>query len=238
MKNYLLFLSLLFASIQIFAQDYTPGSDAEKRETGTFNAIEASLGITVYITAGEEEAVYVTADNKEHIKNIKTEVNGNTLKITYTSEKLKIPKGVSGLKAYVTIAELRKIDFGTGAEIHIPEEITLENLEIKGNTGGRLTGNLNITNNLSVSLSTGTSVELTGSAAALNVDCSVGSNFYAYNLSASKCIARAYTGAKLEVNVEDLLSATATTGGQITYKGNASLQEVNVKNGGSVKNDN
>jgi|SRR5690606_35746033 hypothetical protein len=228
----LLSVALLFAQF-VQAQTRMKDAGAEKRNVGVFKALEASLGMKVYLYSGDEPAVYVSADNPEHIEYIKTEVVDNTLRITVGSIN-KLPKNLSGLKAYVTVKDLEKITAGTGAEVIMEDKMDLAALALNTNTGATVYGKLGEVGKLSASLSTGSRIELEGKAKEVNVDCNLGSKFRAFDLEASRCVARVHTSGLVEVNVEDLFSAVATTGGNIHYKGNASIQEVQIKTGGSV----
>jgi len=231
------FVALLFSQ-SVFSQNINRDKNAVEREVADFDKIEASLGIKVYLSSGNENSVYVSADDADHIQHIKTEVKDNTLRISFASLNMKISKNISGLKAYVTVKDIEKIVVGTGAEVLLEDNMNFGELVVEGNTGGSINGKLEQVNKLTVNLSTGSKMEISGKVGELNIDCSLGSKFQAYDLEADKCIARAHTSGKIEINVQDLLTAVATTGGNISYKGNASVQEVQIKTGGTVVSKN
>ncbi|MFX4827903.1 DUF2807 domain-containing protein, partial [Acinetobacter baumannii] len=72
---------------------------------------------------------------------------------------------------------------------------------------------------LSVDLNSGAIVELAGKVGTLNVDASSGAGFRGYNLKATKCIAESSSGAGIQITVDKEISADASSGGYIRYKG-------------------
>jgi hypothetical protein len=84
-------------------------------------------------------------------------------------------------------------------------------------------------------LNSGAIVELAGKVGTLNVDASSGAGFRGYNLKATKCIAESSSGAGIQITVDKEISADASSGGYIRYKGEGLIRNIDVSSGGSVK---
>lgn len=236
MKQLFLFLFTLI-SLHSFAQDNTINdANAEKRTlSGSFNSIEVSDGVDLYLTQGNEEAIAVSAADEKYMERFKTEVNNGTLKIYYDS------KGISWiggdkrkLKAYVSFKTLEKLHASSGASVNTKSTLTVSKLVCSFNSGAQFNGTVAITQ-LEVSQSSGSSVEISGKTNELKVDVSSGAIFKGYDLEVDFCDAKATSGGGIRTNVNKELTAKANSGGGIRYKGTAVIKDLNVSSGGQVK---
>ena len=62
----------------------------------------------------------------------------------------------------------------------------------------------------------------------------IGSKFLGEDLKTANCSAKVSTGAKVNINVEKELTANASTGGIIKYKGDGGIRTVKTSTGGQV----
>ena len=109
---------------------------------------------------------------------------------------------------------------------------------LEASSGASIKGSDVQFNKLEVKQSSGALIDLSGSAEALNVDGSNGSQFNGYDLKTTTCYADVSSGADVKVSVAKELSAKASSGGSIRYKGDGLIRDIHVSSGGSVKKQN
>jgi hypothetical protein len=214
-KIFLLAAGFFVLSTNIFAQKEVIESNIQKRNIGAFTKIESSSGIEVILTKGNKEELGVVVGDQHYINEVKTVVSNGTLKISREGEwKFWNTWKNWKVKVYVSYVNLESIDVSSGSSVKG------EGLDL---------------NKLSVDLNSGAIVELAGKVGTLNVDASSGAGFRGYNLKATKCIAESSSGAGIQITVDKEISADASSGGYIRYKGEGLIRNIDVSSGGSVK---
>ncbi|MCA6440759.1 MAG: head GIN domain-containing protein [Sediminibacterium sp.] len=214
-KIFLLAAGFFVLSANIFAQKEVIESNIQKRNIGAFTKIESSSGIEVILTKGNKEELGVVVGDQHYINEVKTVVSNGTLKISREGEwKFWNTWKNWKVKVYVSYVNLESIDVSSGSSVKG------EGLDL---------------NKLSVDLNSGAIVELAGKVGTLNVDASSGAGFRGYNLKATKCIAESSSGAGIQITVDKEISADASSGGYIRYKGEGLIRNIDVSSGGSVK---
>lgn len=234
MKKFFFFAAFLLVNFLAFGQNVVNDPNAAVRQVSSFDGIEVSSGIQVMLTQGAETAVAVSADETEYRDKIKTEVVNGTLKIYFDADWLEKLKGNKNLKAYVSVKELNRISASAAGSIHLQNELKSEGLLVKANSGGMVKGSVNIQEELNVQQSSGAMVTLDGSASRLVVKGSSGSMFRGFDLAVKSCDASTNSGASIQVTVEKELTAHATSGGFIHYKGNGVITGIRTNSGGSI----
>lgn len=189
--------------------------NAEKRTIGSFHAIETSAGIEVIITKGDKEELAVTVGDKQYLDEVRTVVENGTLKISRKGDwdiwrKWKNWK----IKVYVSYTRLD---------------------EVKATSGGSISGTDVKLDRLSARINSGGWVSLAGSVESLEVDGNSGAQFKGYSLSTVNCKADVSSGAGVQVTVTKEISARASSGGFIRFKGDGLIRDINVNSGGAVK---
>ena len=234
----LLFSLLTLLSFSAFAQDTKVINDPNatpRTLSGSFTAISVSSGIELYMTQGNEESIAVSASDQKHLDRIKTEVVNGTLKIYYDN------KGISWksdnhrkLKAYVSFKTLVKLDASAGSEVKVNGSINAENLDLNVSSGSEFNGSINA-KQFSVDVSSGAEVNISGKSDKLTVDVSSGAEFDGYDFATDYCDAEASSGASVHVTINKELSARASSGADIRYKGAALIRDIKISGGGAVK---
>ena len=214
-KIVITFAVMLLAATSAMAQKVLYDNNAEKRTVGSFHAIESSAGVEVIITKGSKEELVVSASDKDVLNKVETVVKNGVLKITRETDWKfwNIFKNVH-IKIYVSYVNLDALEASSGSIIKG------ESLEL---------------NKLLVRQSSGSIIELSGRADALEVNGNSGSIFNGYNLLSLNCSTDVNSGAIAKTNVSKELSAKANSGGSIHYKGDAVIRDIHVNSGGSVK---
>ncbi|MBI5371733.1 MAG: DUF2807 domain-containing protein [Sphingobacteriales bacterium] len=233
-----LFLSvLLFTGIAagLGAQQTINDPNAVKREVSGFHGIDVATGIELYLTAGSNEEVAVSASTEEYRDRIVTKVENGILKIHYDSKlgSINRKKESKNLKAYVSYKALDQLNVNTGAEVKIQGVLRTVALDLKANTGGQVNGEVDI-KSLKISQNTGSKITLSGKTDKLDIDGDTGSKFKGEDMSAGSCTITVSTGAIVSVSAEKELVVKANTGGIVRYKGAASIREIKTNTGGSV----
>lgn len=214
----LLLLFVQFTLTGLIAQKVAYGENVQKREIGSFHAIETSAGIEVLISKGDKEELAVDAADKEYVNEIKTVVEGGILKISRSTNWSFWTKWKNWkVKVYVSYTQLDAI---------------------KANSGGSIKGTDISVAKLSAKLSSGGSILLSGNVAELNIDGSSGADFKGYALTSTHCKVEVSSGADVQITVSKEISARANSGGSIHFKGEGLIRDINVNSGGSVKRQN
>jgi len=233
-----LFLSLVcFLSLAAFAQDTKVINDAnavQRNLNGSFTAIRVSSGIDLYITQGNEESIAVSASDQKYIDRIKTEVVNGTLKIYYDNKGITWKSENKRLRAYVSFKTLEKLDAAAGSHVNVNGTINTDKFVLHVSSGAGFAGSINATE-LTADVSSGAGIKITGQADKLTVDASSGANFKGYDFTADYCNASASSGADIQVTINKELSAKASGGADIRYKGTALIRDLKTSGGGAVK---
>ena len=198
---------------------------------GSFNTIEVSHGLDVYLTQSETESLAVQADENLH-DIIITKIEGNILKI-YADKKIKYS---ATQKVMVNFKSISKISASSGSDIYGIGIITVENLMLESSSGGDMDLDVKV-NSLQCTASSGGDLKIKGSANDLVAKASSGSDINARNLSTLTANAASSTGADILVNVSNELTATADSGGDIKYLGNPEKVNKTGSASGSIKQE-
>lgn len=223
----LLVLTLLTVSTSVYAEK------TETRNVGeSFNGIDVSSGIDLYIRMGETEQVKIVADD-DFIDKIITEVEDGVLKIYVKQNNWFNWSGNEKRKAYVTIKELKKVHASAGSDVKSENTLKGDDLEVSASSGSDLTLEL-LFKTLKVDTSSGSDANLSGKVKYLTASSSSGSDLDARNLESVICKVSVSSGSDATVNVSEELEASASSGGDIDYYGNPSVKNIDESSGGDV----
>ncbi len=227
---------ILFSLIALTLLTISTSAFAEKTETrnvgGSFNGIDVSSGIDLYIRMGETEEVKIVADN-DIIDKIITKVEGGVLKIYVKQNNWFNWSGNEKRKAYVTVKELKSIDASAGSDVKSENTLKGDDLKVSASSGSDLTLDL-FCKNLKVDTSSGSDAKLSGKVKYLTASSSSGSDLDARNLESVICKVSVSSGSDATVNVSEELEASASSGGDIDYYGNPSVKNIDESSGGDV----
>ena len=234
----LLFLFLLFAGINVNAQQTKIISDANAKQgtiNGTFTAVNVATGVQLYLTQGNETALVVSVSDEKYEERLKTEVVDGVLKIYLDY------KGISWLKdknrkikAYLSIKTLEGLTATSGADVILVNSLAVTDFKMTVTSGAAVNGEIKA-GSLKVDQNSGSNINISGSVANFKIDVSSGAHFKGYDFVAENCTATVTSGAHADITITTTLEASANSGGKIQYKGNASVKNLSVNSGGSVK---
>jgi Putative auto-transporter adhesin, head GIN domain len=227
-------LCFLFTTV-LFAQKQINDANAEVRNVKNFHAIRVATGIDLILTQGSTEAVAVSAPNIEDRNRIITVVENGVLKIHYDYNfwRLLKERGNKRLKAYVSIINIDNLDIASGAVVNVDGSLKADHLGLDASSGGVFKGAVQVTS-IVVDQSSGAIITISGSASSLKVDGSSGSVFHGYDLVVDNCNADMSSGSGASITINKELTAEASSGGHVSYKGNAVIRNIRTSSGGSI----
>jgi hypothetical protein len=200
----------------------------ERSIRSDFEIINVQQGINLYITQGKPTNISVEAD-ENIIELLITEVKNNELNIYFE-------KNVNQAKArnvYLTSESISKIKASSGASVKSENTIQAETLELDSSSGSTMKIRANANEILSES-SSGSSITIIGKSNSFTANSSSGSSINAKELKTVNAIAKASSGANIDVNVTGKLTASASSGGDIDYEGSPESIDKKATSGGSI----
>ena len=201
----------------------------ERSVSADFTEVKASAGIDVFLSEGNTNKIVVEAD-ENLLPLIKTEVKDGKLTISTTGN----IGFYKSKKVYVTYKELTAITASSGAEIIGNSVIRSERLSLNSSSGAEIKIEV-FSKELVAKTSSGADIEIKGKASSFNVQASSGSELDAEKLQTINCIAKASSGAKINVNVKENLETTVSSGADINYYGDPISVNSNKSSSGSVR---
>lgn len=235
------FICLLFVSalaVGSFAQKTINDPNAEKRNVTSFNSIEVSGGVDLYLSQGSAETVVVSASQAKYRDKIKVEVVNGALKIWYDYEMdgVNIKFGDNNgkkLKAYVSFKDINSLEGSGGSDIDVDGTIKVSQLRMRISGGSDFDGKVDVSG-LNIGQSGGSDISISGKTNSLKITASGGSDFRGFELMSETAEVEASGGSDVTITVNKELNITASGGSDVHYKGNASVKQVK-SGGGSVK---
>ncbi|MBS1743784.1 MAG: DUF2807 domain-containing protein [Bacteroidetes bacterium] len=237
MKILFVLFSALF-SLGASAQKNASIEDADAKTRtldGSFSAIEISDGIALYLTAGTEESLAVSFADEKYESKFKTEVVKGVLKIYFDNKGINYNDNKRRqLKAYVSFKTLEKLTASGGANVHVPVAVSLGNFEMDFTSGALFEGEVKA-NSIKIDQSSGSVITLSGKTEKFTIEVGSGAIFKGYDFTTDFCDADAGSGGDIRITVGKELTAKAHSGGNIHYKGEAVIKNIDISSGGSVK---
>lgn len=200
----------------------------KRKISDDFVRIEASRGLDVYITKSRKVSLEVEADENLH-ELIQTEVRDGTLFITSSRNIY----SASAKKVHLSTDHINGIYVNSGAEVYSENTISADKLELSVSSGSEARLDVDV-QDLSCDSSSGAEANLRGKAHNFKASSSSGSNIDAYELEATNCTANASSGSDIDINVSNVFEGTASSGADISYKGNPDKVSKNNNSGGSI----
>lgn len=233
MKQIFLFAALAVVSLAASAQKTVYDANAEVRQVSSFHAVSISSAFDVVITQGAEEALAVSASNKEDIGYIKTSVENGVLKIWQQDDKKWWPKNRK-LKAYISVKNLDQIKATGASDIKIEGGLRATNLQLSLAGASDLNGQLVVSGKLDVDLHGASDVTITGSADHIEIDASGASDVKAYEFKVNTCSVDASGASGVTITVDKELSAKLSGASSVNYKGTAVIRDIKTSGASNI----
>lgn len=227
-----LFIATLFTSCGVDMFNRVNGNrnvTTETRKTSNkFNGIRVSTGIDLYITQGDKNKIVVEADENLH-DIIITEVEDGVLKV-YSEKNIWRAKA---RKVHVTIKELNLLKATSGSDVYSKGTIKTDEISISSTSGADIRISVDATS-VETKSTSGSDIKISGIAINHASSATSGASIEAYGLESKNVIAKATSGADINIYASEKLDAKATSGGDIDFKGNPKSVNKKSSSGGDV----
>ena len=251
MIKFILFVTLFFTGL-ITAQV------TENREVADFSKLKASSGIQVFYTVSNTKSVKVETDDVAKMQYIKTEVDGETLKLyienTGKSKNKKWNNGISFKVLKITISgpNLNEIKASSSAFIKIQSWNKTDDLQISVSSSGTIKGNFEcntvniqasssgefianvVAKATTVASSSSSTVTLEGKSTDLNCSASSSGDCNLKEFKVENAIASASSSGSITVNTSKSIEAKASSSGSISFFGNPTNVSKEMSSSGSI----
>ncbi|WP_129716275.1 head GIN domain-containing protein [Pedobacter sp. SYP-B3415] len=232
MKN--LFSRYSFAILTLGLLAFTASAQSRQVQVKNYNSISVSSGMDLYLKQGSSESIVIQAD-REISDNIVVEQKGSSLSIRFRNGfSWKNLFNNKPIKIYATYKNLNVVSASGGSDVYSQNAIKTNSLSLKASGGSDLKLSL-ACEELIVQVSGGSDAELNGRATNMALDASGGSDIDAFNLASDYARIRATGGSDVNAQVNKALEAGASGGGDVTFKGNATLKKTSSSKSGDVR---
>lgn len=225
--KYFILLILLF-----FFQSFTNAQETKTIRLADFTEISVYGRFTVDIKYGEEPFANMTIGYDD--------VDPDKVQFNYSGKKLTIKyiaSVISDKDLNITIyaPNIHKVDARSGAQIRVEKSFILNNstVTLSSASGGKIQATVD-TPWLEATVSQGGSVSVQGSATLFEAKVKTGGTIGSVNLNAKKVEAQINLGGEIICYAEEILKASVSGGGTISYTGPAEVTE-SIKLGGTIE---
>jgi hypothetical protein len=204
-------LAFPLAGCVVGVADGAPYSDAQRHTYANFDRVKVAAGVETVVRQGpfDVKAEILKGDNFD---NLIVEVSGDTLRIgramslfNYDGPHYRVTVSAPAYDAF---------DVSSGASVRG------ENLSL---------------NDVSIDVSSGASVDLSGACGALDIDVSSGASFDGEGLRCSSARVDASSGATARAFATQMADGNASSGANVTFHGNPAQFREDSSSGGSVR---
>lgn len=200
----------------------------KERSVSEFKGIKVETGIDVYLSQGDNQHLEVEADENLH-EWIKTEVSGDILHI-YADKNIRNAKTK---KVIITCKTLNMLDISSAGDVKGQTKFVVDQLDIDMSSAGDLELSVEA-NRIDISLSSAGDADLNGSANIFNADLSSAGDLNAFDLAARKGEVTVSSAGNARVYYTDEASFRCSSAGNISYKGNPVLNDIQTSSAGSI----
>jgi hypothetical protein len=209
--------------------------NAVVRDVKGYHGISISNAIDVYLSAGNQETVAVSAADVKWRDNIRTEVKDGVLRIWLDHEKwFNWADKSRKLRVYVSFVKLDKISGSGATNIYVDGVIESTKLEISLAGASDFKGAIKV-GALLLDLSGASDARIVGSVERVTTVHSAGaSDLKGYDLVTDTCNAHASGASDIRITVNKELNVHASGASGIYYKGGAVIREMHSSGASSV----
>lgn len=200
----------------------------DRKANNNFTKISTKMGLDVYVTQGAKNSITVEADENLH-DIIFTEITNGTLEI-YSDKNI---WKANAKKVHVTIKNIELLSASSGGSIYSEEKITSKDVIISAASGADIKISIDAAN-IETNVASGANISINGKSQTLITNAASGSSVSAYNLQSKNVVARASSGANINIYASENMEASASSGGHIGFKGNPKKVTKKSSSGGSI----
>jgi hypothetical protein len=205
----------------------------ETREVSGFDAVEVSYPAQVLIKQGGAESIKIEAEDNL-LPNLKTEVTGDTLEISYRRENGKHVNPTKVPTITIVVKDLSDVEFTSAGEL-IVESLKTDSLDISLSGAGNVDLNEIEAETVSMSLSGAGSATASGTTDGLDVTISGFGDFNGKELHAKDARVGISGAGSATVWADEDLTAEVSGAGSVSYYGSPSVNR-QISGVGGVNN--
>ncbi|CAM4330208.1 Putative auto-transporter adhesin, head GIN domain [Pedobacter westerhofensis] len=199
-----------------------------------FSEIHVTTGIELIITQGAAEHAKIVADDAL-IDAIVVEQSGNSVNIKWELIKSTRKRWLNRTaKVFISYQNLNLIEATEGNSVKTENTLKSNILSILVTSGAIVTAGIDCPE-LQMRTNSGASALLNGNVGKLKLESSSGSRVNAVEMTSGYASVTASSGADVKISVSKELQATASSGGNIRYKGNPVVENSAGSKSGNVK---
>jgi len=231
----ILFIAALFTSCGVDMFNGVVGNrnivTTERTPQADFSGIKVSTGIDLFIRQGNKNSITVEADENLHDLII-TEVIDGVLKI-YTDKNIWKSKA---RKVSVTLEKLSFLKATSGSDVQSETIIKTNEISISATSGAAIKIEVEA-ESVATSTTSGSDIKITGTTINHASNATSGSSIDAFELKSDNAIAKATSGASINIYASKKMEAKATSGADVDYKGSPMFVNKDTSSGGSVSKE-
>jgi hypothetical protein len=193
-------------------------TDDRREVTEEFTVVSASEGLDVYVSQADEFEILVEAD-ENIIDLIGTDIRDGELRI-HAIENI----GNATKKVFVSLPVITGLESSSGADLTTRNRLKADRISLDASSGSNLRVEITA-DEVEADTSSGADIQISGEANLFNADASSGSGIRARDFAVKTCYADASSGADIDLNVSESLTADASSGADISYTGDPSVQQ-------------
>jgi hypothetical protein len=208
------------------------GQDEETRNLSSFTSVEVGEAIKVHLIKGNEESARVEASGVD-LDRIKTEVSGSRLRIDMSRGNYRN----ANVTIWLTYRNISALSISSASSVRTQNTLKTEKLRLEVSSAGD--GELEIdVDELIVNVSSSGSLDISGRTLFQDVSVSSAGRYNAYELSCEDTEVNASSSGSARVTATKSIDASASSAGNIRYKGNPEKKRTTASSGGSTKQSN
>lgn len=228
----LLFTTLLLSSCSVDMLNRIEGNRNVKVEDripdAAFSEVKVSAGLDLFLSEDRRNSITVEADENLH-DNIITEVENGILKI-YPKNPIYKAKAK---KVFVTAANFTAIIASSGSYVASENILNSREISFTASSGAQINVEVD-SESIATKTSSGANIKISGNSKNHASNASSGSAIRAYNLKSNNVIAKASSGASINVHATNKIAGKASSGAGIDFKGDPKNVSKKTSSGGSV----
>lgn len=233
--KYIIVLAAMLLATKANAQQVIYDPNVEVRQVGSFNAIEVSGTVMLYLSQSDTAALAVSAGDEKYNSKIKTETKEGVLSISvdggvWNSFSLADRK----LKVYVAVPDLNRMEISGASSVVVSGKLTSPALQIAMSGASEMKGNLDV-ERLNLTISGASEARLSGRAGEGLVEISGASKLNSYQLFVDRLKAETSGASSVRITVKESIAANASGGSTLYYRGSPTSTSNNASAGASIK---
>lgn len=201
----------------------------EARDISGFTGILLSSGIDVYLSEGDVFEVRVEAD-ENLLDVIETSLNGSMLEVG--TDRVNI-RNAKSKKVHVTLPELSALKISSAGDCKGQTLFHCDDLELSISSAGDLSMEVKA-RRIDLDISSSGDVKLAGEAEVFSVSLSSAGDLHAFDLEAGNVKVNVSSAGDARVYAMDEISMSASSAGNIYYKGDAKVIRSSTSSAGDI----